>query len=139
MTMAQLLQTTPPQRLEALHERFSRGGSWDELIPPLAGFAALFVVVAVFYSLQRRRQQVDIDHPQKLYRRLVQRLDLSAAQRDLLHRMAADLGLENPSVLLLGRRIFEAQARRWRESGPPGRRHDDRRIEKLASRLFPTK
>jgi hypothetical protein len=138
MTVAQLLQTTPPQRLEALQERFSRGGSWEELILPLAGFATLSVVLVVFYSLQRRRQRVDIDHPQKLYRRLVQRLGLSAQQRDLLYRMASDLGLENPSVLLLGRRIFEAQARRWRETCPAGRRGDDRRFEVLASKLFPT-
>lgn len=139
MIVAQMLQTTPPERLEALHRQFSRGAGWDEFVLPLVGFVALVGLLAVLFQLQKRRQQVDVDNPRKLYRRLVHRLGLSAAQRDLLYRMASDLHLPNPSVLLLERRVFENQARRWREKKPATRRGDDQHIEELADKLFPAR
>lgn len=139
MIVAQVLQTTPPERLEALHRQFSRGAGWDELALPLVGSVVLVGLLAVLFQLQKRRQQMDVDDPRKLYRRLVQRLGLSAAQRDLLYRMASDLHLPNPSVLILGRRVFDNQAQRWREKKRAARRGDDRHIEELADKLFPAK
>jgi hypothetical protein len=137
MTLTTLLQTTPTQRLEALQQRFSRGGTWGELVLPLVGVAALFALLSLLYSLQKRRQRADIDHPGKLYRRLVQRLGLSAPQRDLLYRMAADLRLPNPSVVLLGRRIFDTHAQRWLATGRATRPDSPQRIAELADSLFP--
>ena len=106
---------------------------------PLVGSVVLVGLLAVLFQLQKRRQQMDVDNPRKLYRRLVQRLGLSAAQRDLLYRMASDLHLPNPSVLILGRRVFDNQAQRWREKKRAARRGDDQHIEELADKLFPMK
>ena len=137
MTLAMLLQTTPAQRLEALQQRFSRSGTWGDAILPLVGAIALFALLWLLYSLQRRRQRADIDHPGKLFRRLVQRLDLSTPQRHLLYRMAAELRLPNPSVLLLGGQVFETQARLWLAIGRGSRPGNSRRIAELGRRLFP--
>jgi hypothetical protein len=134
--LAALLKTSPPERLEALHQRFSRGGDWDELIVVAAGFVALFALLVVFCSLQRRRQRTDSDCPRKLYRRLVQQLGLSAPQRRLLHRMAADLELPNPTTLLLSPGVFKTHAKQWLRAVPKNRPEANLRIKELADALF---
>ena len=133
-----LLQANPHERLEALRWQFNRPGSGAEFALALLALGSLVALILLLYSFQKRRALADIDHPGKLYRRLLQRLNLSVPQRDLLRRMSADLQLAHPAVLLLGQRIFGEHTSRWLETGRRVRSDDAARVEELAKRLFTT-
>lgn len=133
---ALLLQITTWDRIQSIRQEFMRGGSFGEVILAVLAIVVLLCVVALVYRLQQRGQGRELDNAEKLYRSLLQRLELSVPQRDLLRRIAAAQHLENPTVLLLGRRIFEQyaqQALAARTADADG----TSRIEELADRLFP--
>ena len=124
----------------AVREHFTEGGSLVEVMLLLVGLIALLVLL---WSI-RRRQEVKhaaatIDDPQRLFGDLLERLELSGAQRRFLLDLAADLQLEHPTTILLSRRAFERHVdhRRAQE-----RRQDAGQTEALVSRLrarlFPT-
>ncbi|HUU85737.1 MAG TPA: hypothetical protein VM243_19755 [Phycisphaerae bacterium] len=136
MSGSLLLQTSSSERLEALRRQFSGGGNWSESFLTLLAFAALFALLLMIHRLQQRRQRRDINDPWKLYRQLLKHLGLSAPQREVLRRIAADLRLQHPSVLLLGRTIFNRHATRWQERARHVRRDDLRRIEEIVGKLF---
>jgi hypothetical protein len=137
VVVAWLMQTHPAERLEAIQRHLNREGSELGLLFTLLGFAGFGLLLIILHRLHVRSRSVDVDRPQALFRKLVQRLDLSVRQRGLLRRIAADLALENPSVLLLGRRVFEMRAGTWLAANPSVSPDDRRRLEDLADLLFP--
>jgi hypothetical protein len=137
VTVATLMQTTSPERLEAIQRYLNREGTGTGFVLTLFGFAVFAAVLLVVYELQKRSRNGDVDRPGRLFRRLVRGLGLSVPQRDLVLRIGRDLGLENPTVILLGRSIFEAHAREWLTAGTR-RREDEQRIARLADVLFPS-
>jgi len=131
-----LLQTADNwERLHALQERFARGGSWGGALLALAGLAVAIGLVVLLYLAQQKRRRGDVDNPGKLYRGLLAALELSVPQRDFLWHLARDLQLEHPTVLLLGRGIYQTHTQRW--LAVHNRPEDARRIEELAVKLFP--
>ncbi len=137
MSPAALIQTTPLERLEAIQQHLNRGGSGRGLLLALLGLLLLGVVVVLLHWIQRRAQPHDIDSPARLFRQLVRRLGLSPPQRTLLRRMARDLQLPHPTVLLLGRRLFDLHSHRWLGYGDPAHADRHQHVADLASALFP--
>ncbi len=131
-----LLQMTTWDRVQAIRDRLNQGGGLGGLILAVCGIMAVFGLAALVYRLQQRRRGCDIDHPGKLYRSLLRGLGLPVPQRDLLRRITAEQRLENPTVLLLSRRVFQARAERWL-AARKGRPDEARQVEELARRLFP--
>jgi len=136
MSTMVLLQTTDNwERLNALQERFVRGGSWVGALLALVGLAVAIGLLVLLYLLQQKRRRGDVDNPGKLYRGLLAGLELSVPQRDFLWHLARDLQLEHPTVLLLGRGIYHTHTQRW--LAIHNRPENVRQIEELAVKLFP--
>ena len=135
---AVLVQTTSADRLQSIQQYLNREGSgWGALLAAL-GLVALILVIVLAYTLQQRARRGDVHRPRKLFRRMLRRLELAIPQRDLLQRMAADLGLENPTTLLLARSIFEKHAGDWLNAGRSAGLEDRGRIAELTGILFPS-
>ncbi len=132
-----LAQTSTLERWEALQRGFNRSGAVAEALLLLCVVAAMLSVVLFVYTRYKRRHALDFNDPRKLYRTILQKLDLSVPQRDLLRRMASDLELAHPTSLLLGRSVFESYAGRWLETGRHTHHADADRVGELADRLFP--
>ena len=133
---AVLLQITTWDRVQSIRQELIRGGSFGEVILAVFAIVVLLCVVALVFRFQQRRQGRELNNAEKLYRSLLNRLGLSVRQRDLLRRIASEQHLDNPTVLLLGRRVFERHARRGLATGNASP-DETRRIEELADRLFP--
>ncbi len=132
-----LLQLSPPDRLEAVQRYLNREGSVRGLVLTLLGFAAFGILVLILHRLHRRTRAGDVDRPRRLFRKLIPRLGVSVPQRGLLLRITSDLRLQNPTVLLLGRRVFEARVQEWLAVAAPSGPQIERRLADLADALFP--
>lgn len=131
--------TQTVSRIDAISRHFQRQGTIREIL--LGGLVAVAIVLlaVLLQAIEKRRRPTDVDRPAKLFRRLLSRLNLTVPQRDILRRMASDLGLENASVLLISRRLFETQARLWLKNTPLAVPDADGRLAELAGVLYPAK
>ena len=132
-----LLQLNPPDRLEAVQRYLNREGSIRGLLLTLLGFVAFAVLVLILHRLHGRTRAGDVDRPRRLFRKLIPRLKVSVPQRGLLLRMASDLELQNPTVLLLSRQVFEARAEEWQGIASARGPRLERRLADLADALYP--
>lgn len=137
MTAAIVMQTTPPERLEAIQRYLSREGAGMGFGLALLGFAAFAGLLLTLHWLQKRARGEDVDRPGKLFRNLMRGLELPLRQRDLLLRMGRELRMENPTIMLLGRGIFEACAEEWLAQAGTRRTEDAGHVARLAEALFP--
>lgn len=97
-----------------VHNYFNDARSLTHLLPILLVIAAIIAVVLLINRVQQRRSAGRLDDdPAKLFRTVIRRLPLTVFQRDLLHRMARDLSLDQPAVMLLGPHLFAEQVRVW--------------------------
>ncbi len=132
-----IMQASQLDRLQSVSRYLSREGTGWELLSVMLGMLAVAALTVMLYKLDKRRRRQDLREPGKLFRRLQSQLDLPLRQRDMLRRLAADLRLENPTVLLLGRSVFESHAERWIQSHRRVREVDHENIAALAALLFP--
>ena len=108
---APLMQTNSWQ---AVHEEFQRGGAFWEVFWVLFAITAGLAALVLYQRIQQNRSSGHVsDHPGKLFRVVITRLRLGVLQRDLLRRMARELQLVHPTVLLLSPEIFHEQAQQW--------------------------
>jgi hypothetical protein len=102
----------------AVEDEFRGGGS---LFWSLLAFAGLVIVVVMVYWLSER-QQKKIDgvneyrNPQRLFRDLLQRLELLPPQRQLLETVARDQRLKHPTVILLSEGLYDRHVNEWLRS-----------------------
>ena len=112
-----------PEWFRLIQESFGRDNSVPRLVTALVVLLAIPILGAMTYNfLQKRWTGGDINRPATLYRRVLHRLPLGRAQRAIAWRMARDLELHNPTVLLLSAELFEHQAARWMRDLNPRRR-----------------
>lgn len=105
----------------AVREHFQQGGSVTTIV--FAVIAVLLVIVALYQIFKRRQQTVSrsrVDDPQRLFKDMLHILELPLQERKLLIRVARDLHLEHPSVLLLSGVLFERYFEQWRSEGRRG-------------------
>jgi hypothetical protein len=128
---------SPPDRLLGIRDRFADGGGWGDMALTLLGLAAFVAFLFVVFAIQRRIHRKEIDNPRKLFRTLMTQLGLTVRQRDLLRRMAGDLRLEHPTILLLGPGAYWSHAEQWRGqfARDPATIHAE--LDTLARALFP--
>jgi hypothetical protein len=128
---------SPPDRLLGIRDRFADGGGWADMVLTLLGLAVFVGLLFVVFEVQRRIRRKEIDHPRKLFRTLMTQLGLTVRQRDLLRRMARELRIEHPTILLLGPGIYRSYAERWtsQSARQPATIHTE--LDQLARVLFP--
>ena len=114
--MTTLLSSQAPW--QAVRDHLQRGGPPSALLYAAVAVAALAGLLVLLHRLQQRRATgPPVDNPTRLFETVIRDLGLNVVQRDLLRRMAADLEMEHPTVLLLSPAIFVERARRWTTSG----------------------
>jgi hypothetical protein len=126
-----------PDRLLGIRDRFADGGTWGDMVLTLSGLAAFVVFLFVVFGVQRRVHRKDIDNPRKLFRTLMTQLGLTVRQRDLLRRMAGDLRLEHPTILLLGPGAYWSYAEQWTSQFARNPTTTNAELDQLARALFP--
>ena len=128
---------TPMERLSGIQDRLSEGSTLGDILLTLLGLAAFVAFLYVVFDLQRRLRRTEIDDSRKLFRSALVELGITVRQRDLLRRIAGDLHLPEPTVLLLGAGIYWSHARRWMAELPSKQSQTRVEIEQLAALLFP--
>ncbi|MHC4696332.1 MAG: hypothetical protein ACYTFA_06290 [Planctomycetota bacterium] len=140
--LLQVHELTPVQR--AVRNQFQEGGSTGMVLLMIAGILSLALVT---YWLTRRLQEnegarVRPDDPKKLYRDLLDKLDLPSAQRRALDTVARDLRLQNPAKIFLSPFLFDRCMDQWGDAG--GRAGLDTRegpserlVAQIRTALFP--
>ena len=128
---------TPKERLRGIQDRLSDGRSLGDIVLTLLGLAAFVACLYVVFALQRRLRRTEIDDSRRLFRSALVELGITVRQRDLLRRIAGDLRLPEPTVLLLGSGIYWSHARRWTAEFPSKQPQTRAEMEKLATLLFP--
>ncbi len=126
--IAAIRQSGLTEAQRAVREHFVQGGSAGTVLLVTIG---LGVAVWLAYSLSRRTHQAgardSCNDAHKFFRDLMRRLNLAAPQRRWLSRVANDLRLDHPAVILLSRDIFDECVGRWREENaeapPASNRH----------------
>lgn len=128
---------TPKERLSGIQDRLSDGSSLGDIFLTLLGLAAFVAFLYAVFGLQRRLRRTEIDDSRRLFRSALVELGITVRQRDLLRRIAGDLRLPEPTVLLLGSGIYWSHARRWMAEFPSKQPQTRAETEKLATLLFP--
>ncbi len=101
------------ERMEGIRGHFAGGGRWSGVIVVFAALAACLLVLAVVQHVRDTAKRREPDHPGRLFRTLLGGLALTARQRHILQRMATDLRLEHPAMVLLSPELFREQAAAW--------------------------
>ena len=145
MTDAVPLQVTGlTEAQRAVRDHFQGGGSIGSVLLVVVVVAGIVLVACCVAWIQRRRtrKHAPIRDPKRLLGDLLEGLSLTASQRRLLERVAKDLRLENPAVLLLSPTLFDRHMDRWRALNRPshrdaGRRGEDQTVTRTREVLFP--
>ena len=122
---------------QAVRDQFQRGGSLSTVLVVVLCVSAAVLLVWVLTRLFRAREGGNLpDNPKQLFHDLLEKLDVSAPQRQVLDRMAKDLRLKQPSTILLSESLFERCAAQWR-TGRAGARGDQELVCQIRAVLFP--
>lgn len=142
-----LLQSQDPvlsEKLRQLGEPIRTTGSLPKVALIMAGLIAVLIVAYYLGKLQEilRRPIVVQDAPFDLFVDLLRRLRLSGAQRRLMRRLARDLGLKNPSAILISEALFDQRLAEWHKAQSRVDRHTGAAAAEevwqgIRQRLFP--
>lgn len=137
MTLAQTTPAPPLERLRGIRDHLAMDSTFLDLAIVLLVVATIVVVVFGSLALIHRRRTRRIRNPGRLFRELLRRLPLDGPQRDLLRRIARDLRLDQPAVLVLSPQVFRSHANRWMSLARRANRETERRVTRFAETLFP--
>ena len=127
----------PLERVHGIRDRFATGGSTTDVMQVLVLLAVgllLLYLAAILWQHHRRRH---INNPRRLFGEVLRQLPLSVAQRDLLRRIARELGLDHPAVLVLSPQVFHSYSNRWMSASCSANQVTRERLDELAQALFP--
>ena len=139
--LAMPAQLTEVQR--AVRDRFQEGGSFTAVMLVLLGVTG--VVLAVYYLTLRQRRVKDNTRrasPERLFRDLMGKLDLTSPQRQYLDTMARDLRIKHPAVILLSPELFDRYLGEWqawqhRTADDKDEQMNPRTAARIRTALFP--
>lgn len=109
----------------------------------LLGLAGVvFVVLALSRRAQRKQKPELRNEPIELFKELLNELELSPSQRRVLWRVADDLQIAHPSVLVLCPALYDRHTVTWQRRFPRGAGSeadavDDDFLRRLRRHLFP--
>lgn len=112
-----VLSVMPAQLTEiqrSVREQFQEGGSFLTAMLVLLGITGV-VLAAYCLTLRQRRagEHAQRASPERLFRDLMDKLDLTSPQRQLLDTMARDLRIKQPAVILLSPDLFDRYLGEW--------------------------
>ncbi len=111
------MNQTPIQHpTEYMQEHFEKGGDIQNFLLVLLGVVALFVILAIVHRIQRGGISATTPNsPLRLFKTTITELGLSVRQRDFLGRVATDINLAHPTMMLLSPTLFDRELDRWWE------------------------
>lgn len=139
--LAQFNRLTVFQR--AVRDRFREGGSATTVLLVLLLLAGVVLLVLILSRRARNRRMPEPrNEPAELFKELLDELDLSPPQRRLLSRVATDLQIEHPTVLVVCPALFDRHLATWRRRFPRGHNGepeaiDEAFVRRLRRHLFP--
>jgi len=137
MTTIVLGAAPPMDRMQGIRDRFAGGGSASAFFEVLLLLAmGLFLLYLGTVLVQRYRQHRTND-PRRLFHEVLRCLPVNVPQRDLLRRMARELRLDHPTVLVLSPRLLRTHANRWMSAERRANETTRQRLDELSRALFP--
>ena len=140
--LVQVHKLTPVQ--QAVREQFQEGGSTGVALLMIVGILALALIA---YWLTRRvnrdqDERARVDDPSRLFRDLLDKLDLPLPQRRILDAVVKDLRLQHPAKILLSPTLFDRCVDQWgaargRAEVEVGQGSPERLISQIRTALFP--
>jgi hypothetical protein len=121
------------ERLIGIRDRFAEGGRWTEVAAVFLLLLSCTLVLSLISRRQHRSERPEPERPTRLFRQLLRQLGLTPREQRLLRRMAADLRLAQPTMILLSPKLFSEQAAAWSKSHTNTPTDE---IDAIARRLF---
>ena len=126
----------PIDRLHGIRDRFATGGSIADFILAitviLVGMALLYGVMR--WGLQRRRGA--IYSPRKMFDKALRTMNLRVEDRDLVRKIARELRLPHPTVLLLSPQLLNLYGNQWMSATKNVTESQREKIDNLSNHLF---
>ena len=112
MLSSSLAQLTDIQ--QAVSDQFQKGGSFTAVLLVLSVLAAT-LFIAYYLAKRQRKTAVGARHTnhRQLFSELVDKLDLTSPQLDLLEAAAVSLRLSMPAVILISPALFDSYLEKW--------------------------
>jgi len=129
---------TPYERFMAVKDRFSTGGSTGKFVFVVGLLLLMVLLLALISTLLRRWQKRKVYNPKRLFLDVLRTTPLTVPQRDLVRRIARDLRLPHPAILLLSPRIFTENANAWMSASRNANTHTRDKLSALATSIFGT-
>lgn len=105
-------QLTEIQR--SVRDQFQEGGSFLTATLVLLGIAGVVLATYCLTLRQRRAgENARRASPEQLFRDLMDKLDLTSPQRQLLDTMTRDLRIKQPAVIVLSPDLFDRYLGEW--------------------------
>jgi hypothetical protein len=126
----------PIDRLHGIRDRFATGGSIADFV---LAITLILVGLALLYGVMRwgaKRRSGVFYNPQKLFDKSLRTLGLRVDQRDLVRKIARDLRLEHPTVLLLSPQLLNLYANQWMSATKTATEAQREQIDTLSTHLF---
>lgn len=137
MNLTGLILAQLPDRIEGIKNRFAQGSTFAEIFLAVAVVMAVLLILWTILSGIQARQRRPVSNPGSLFRTIMRQLPLTVQQRNFLARIARDLRLEHPTVLLLSPQVFRNHANRWMSLTRNANTPTQQRIAQIASAMFP--
>ena len=104
----------------------------------LAGLVVWLIMGAVLRLPRREQTGKSINKPQRLFRDLLEQLDLDASEKRLLQRMAAGARLKHPAMAVLSPGLLEWARKLWlvEKGNRAVNARMNQRLDRIAGKLF---
>ncbi len=126
----------PIDRLHGIRDRFATGGSIADFI---LAITLILVALAALYGIMRwgmRRRQGAFYNPRKMFEKTIRALSLRVDQRDLVRKIAKDLRLKHPTVLLLSPQLLNLYGNQWMSATNNATESQREQIDTLSAHIF---
>ncbi len=138
-----LSNITRDERMRSIREAVRRhentpGSLQTELLIILATLVVIALGLMILAGLQRTKRQRSPRNPGRLFREVLRPLELSFSERLLLRRVARNLKLNQPTMLLLSPQYFSQSADNLLKHSPwaSARTSLRARLEAISRKLF---
>jgi len=136
MILGQAAPAAPFDRLMGIRDRFATGGSAGAFFLVLALLALAFLLLLLIAIVTRRRQRRKVYNPKALFHEVLRAVPLTVPQRELLQRIARDLRMPHPVMLLICRQVYLENANTWMSASRSANPAMRNRLDGIAHAVF---
>ncbi|GJM26615.1 MAG: hypothetical protein DHS20C16_30300 [Phycisphaerae bacterium] len=126
----------PIDRLHGIRDRFATGGSVADFVLVIT---LILLALAALYGIMHwgmRRRRGAFFNPRKLFDKTLRSLSLRVDQRDLVRKIARDLRLQHPTVLLLSPQLLNLYGNQWMSATDNVTDSQRTQLDDLSTHLF---